>query len=385
MRTRGYSRVKKTLILVVDRDNDFGAKGGVKTPLIGIDDALEAVINLGVVDPEDSDINSLFAAINVYKDLAELGADVEIALICGDQKVGHRSDSAIVDELEEIIEKVKPDRAVLVGDGAEDEYVYPIISSRIPIDSVRKVYVKQSPGLEGSLYIFSKMMRDPAKKRRFLAPIGAMLGLISLIYFMIPAYDFYMGRPVSLYNFSTPFVGLLISLAILLYAFSTIDKLGEFVGGWAGNVKSGNISAVFTLFSILLMTLGIAMGLYIVATMVDNNPISMLMAFISNALWPVIFSILVNDLGMLLNDYITQQKIPRSFMIGTIMVFGTAFIIQGVLDYARNYFGYAVIDMSVVILEVALGVTFAIASSLLQASYKSYFKQYPDGSTNEDR
>ncbi|MFA6710812.1 MAG: DUF373 family protein, partial [Candidatus Methanomethylophilaceae archaeon] len=131
----------KTLVLVVDRDDDFGVKGGVKTPLIGIDEAAVAAIDLGIVDPEDSDVNALLAAINIYKELHDDGRDVEIALICGDQKVGHKSDSALVDQLEIVIDQIKPDRAILVGDGAEDEYVYPIISSRVRIDSVKRVFV----------------------------------------------------------------------------------------------------------------------------------------------------------------------------------------------------------------------------------------------------
>jgi putative membrane protein len=69
--------------------------------------------------------------------------DVEIALICGDKNVGYRSDEAIVDELNIVIESAHPKGVILVGDGAEDEYIYPVISSRLPIDSVRKVYVTQ--------------------------------------------------------------------------------------------------------------------------------------------------------------------------------------------------------------------------------------------------
>ncbi|NLL94975.1 MAG: DUF373 family protein [Thermoplasmatales archaeon] len=375
--------MKRTLILVVDRDNDFGSKGGVVTPIIGIDDALEAVINLGVADPEDSDVNALLAAVNIYKDLVELGADVEIALICGDQKVGHRSDSALVDELEEVISKVEPERAVLVGDGAEDEYIYPIVSSRVPIDSVKRVFVKQSPGLEGSLYIFSKILRDPGKRKRFLTPIATLLGLISLIYFSIPAYDFYMGRSVTLSSFSTPIVGLLISFVLLLYAFNVVDRTFEFLGNWVNDMRSGSVAAVFSFFAFLAIVLGVTIGVYAVFTMVDNNPLSMFMAFATNAMWPIVFAILINDMGKVINNYILEKKIPQSFMIGTIMVFGTAFIIQGVLDYTRRYLGYAVISIGLIYTEVAMGVLFTVIASILQASYKSHFKQFPMARSDE--
>ena len=86
--------MKKTLILVVDRDDDFGAKGSVKTPVIGIDACAEAATALGVADPEDSDTNALYAAMNIYREMEKDGepaGSFEVALICGDQKVGYKS------------------------------------------------------------------------------------------------------------------------------------------------------------------------------------------------------------------------------------------------------------------------------------------------------
>ena len=170
-----YANVKKTLVLAVDRDDDYGVKANVETPIIGFDQCRDAAVSRGVVDPEDSDVNGLFAALNIYRELSEDGRDVEVALICGDKKVGHISDSVVIDELEAVLKEVQPDRVILVGDGAEDEYVYPIVSSRVPIDSVKKVYVKQAPGLEGAFYIVSRMLNDYEKRKRFLAPLGYLM------------------------------------------------------------------------------------------------------------------------------------------------------------------------------------------------------------------
>ena len=176
--------VKKTLVLAVDRDNDYGVKAGIQTPVIGVESCKAAAVALGAKDPEDSDINGLFAAIQIYNELIEDGKDAEVVLICGDEKVGHKSDSKVIDELESVLESVQPNRVILVGDGAEDEYVYPIISSRVPIDHVKKVYVKQTPGIESAMYILSKMIRDPDKKRRFIAPIGVLLILFGAIFIL---------------------------------------------------------------------------------------------------------------------------------------------------------------------------------------------------------
>jgi putative membrane protein len=362
--------VKKTLILVVDRDNDFGMKGGVQTPAIGIEAALRASMSLGVSDPEDSDVNTLFAAINIYNDL-EKDRNVEIALICGDQRVGPRSDAAIVDELEEVIEKVRPDRAILVGDGAEDEYVYPIVSSRIPIDSVRRVYVKQSPGLEGSFYIVSKMIRDPQKRRRFLAPIGYFISLIAMIYLAVPLYRIYVGDQIFLYDLTTPIAGLVVGVTILLYAYSMVDRLLDKVGNWTARISSGNIAATFSLLSVSMFLIGIFLGANSIKSIVDNNLVYLILIFVSNAMWPIVFGVFLADLGVILNDYINEKKVSRSFMIGTITVFGLALIIQGVLDFMRNYLGYGAVDDVVVIIEITLGLFFTIVASLLQVSFRN--------------
>ena len=154
--------MKKTLVLVVDRDDDFGVKGKVNTPVIGVQNCLDAATAFGIADPEDSDLNALYAAVSVCLEIQEDGHEADVALICGDEKVGHRSDLALVSQLEEVLEEIEPDSVVLVGDGAEDEYIYPIISSRAHVDSVRKVYVKQAPGLEGMFYICLLYTSDAA-------------------------------------------------------------------------------------------------------------------------------------------------------------------------------------------------------------------------------
>lgn len=358
------------MILVVDRDNDFGIKGGVQTPAIGIEAALQASMSLGVSDPEDSDVNALFAAINIYKDL-EKDRNVEIALICGDQKVGPRSDAAIVDELEEVIDRVKPDRAILVGDGAEDEYVYPIVSSRIPIDSVRRVYVKQSPGIEGSFYIASKILRDPQKRKRFLAPPGFFICFIALIYLAVPLYEMYIGNPIALYNLTTLITVLVLGLAVLLYAYSMVDRVLNLVSDWSAHIHSGNIAATFSLLSVSMFLIGVFLGINAIKSIVDNSLVYMVLIFVSNAMWPIVFGVFLSDLGIVLNGYISEKKVSRSFMIGTITVFGLAFIVQGVLDFMRNYLGYGAVEDFIVAVEIFLGLVFTILASLLQVSFRN--------------
>ena len=165
----------KTLVLNVDRDDDFGRKAKVKSPIIGIKDNIEAANKLGQADPEDSDLNAIFSAISTYNTLKQEEKDVEIATICGNINVGIKSDEILSQELEEVIEKTKAERVIFITDGAEDEYILPIIQSRLTITSIKRVSVKQSKELEDTYYRILKLLDDEKVQKQFLLPIALVL------------------------------------------------------------------------------------------------------------------------------------------------------------------------------------------------------------------
>src|SRR3990172_9962723 len=123
--------------------------------------------------------------------------------------VGLRADMRIAEQLDRILEQLKPDRAILVSDGAEDESVLPIIQSRIKVDAVHRIIVKQHENLESTYYIIKKAFNDPKISHTFFVPIG----LVFLIY------------AISLY-FNQPEVAVMaISAAIGLYMLFLVTGL----------------------------------------------------------------------------------------------------------------------------------------------------------------
>ncbi|HYB58843.1 MAG TPA: DUF373 family protein, partial [Candidatus Acidoferrales bacterium] len=83
------------LVLCIDRDNDLGSKAHIEGPVIGRSENLNAALQLGLADPEDSDINAIFEGIRVYDDLKKRATDVEIASISGNEEVGLKSDQTL--------------------------------------------------------------------------------------------------------------------------------------------------------------------------------------------------------------------------------------------------------------------------------------------------
>lgn len=365
-----FPHVKKTLVLVVDRDNDFGVKGGVDTPVIGVEECSVAAAALGIADPEDSDINSIYAAINIYRDLINDGARVEVALICGDQKVGYRSDSAIIEELDKVVKEVNPDRIILVGDGAEDEYVYPIISSRIPIDSVRKVVVKQSPGLEGNVYIITKMLEDPVKRKRFMTPIGWILVLITLVY-ILPMLYFYGMNASNFSRISGSLVILIIGLTLLVYGYNIVGSMSNWYHRWSSSLRSGSVVITFTLISVALVGSGIVLGVLAIQNFYAPTTYQMILRFSAAATWPIIFGMLFFMVGIFINEYLSNGAVRLSFITGSINVLGIGMVIMGAIDLMMSYINIGHKINGIIAIEIVLGIALALTATMIRRYFKT--------------
>ena len=173
----------RTLVLTVDRDNDLGVKAGIRGPVIGRKATLRAVIKLGIADPEESDTNAILGALNHHDKLVENAQgddEIQIALLTGDVRVGPRSDRAIAMQLDEVIQEFQPDSAVLITDGADDEASLPIITSRVRVDHVEKVIVRQSKGIESTYYYVAKAIDDPRWRAKLLVPVAIFLMILGL-------------------------------------------------------------------------------------------------------------------------------------------------------------------------------------------------------------
>ncbi len=174
----------RILVVSVDRDNDLGEKTEIKGPVIGKEKVIEAATKLGLRDPTDSDFNAIFEAARVHDELKRQYA-VQVAVLTGDRNVGIKSDTEIKNQLEEALKHFRANFVVLISDGSEDEHVMPIIQSRIPILSVKRVVVKQSEQLESTYYKLKDFMKeslDDPKMSRLVFGLPAVAFLLVAIF-----------------------------------------------------------------------------------------------------------------------------------------------------------------------------------------------------------
>jgi len=171
----------KILVLTVDRDDDIGHKTTFNGPIIGREQVLKATMELGLSDPEDSDTNALFQTIRVYDEMKKQ-YKTEIAAITGNRSVGLASDKEVTVQFDKVLSKFKADYVILVTDGSEDDHVIPIIQSKVPILSVDRVIVKQSPQLESGYYKLKDFIEETMENPKYSRLIFGIPAIIILIY-----------------------------------------------------------------------------------------------------------------------------------------------------------------------------------------------------------
>ncbi|MFB6120058.1 MAG: DUF373 family protein [Halobacteriaceae archaeon] len=164
------------LVLCVDLDDDIGRKAGVETPVVGRDAVEEAAVSLATVDPEDSDVNVLFEGVHIYDDITD--ETVAVAAVTGVESGGVTANRRVGEEIDQVLAGLEPDdpvRALVVSDGAQDESVLPVIRSRMDVDGVRRVVVRQAEDLESMYYTIKQVLDDPETRGTILVPLGILL------------------------------------------------------------------------------------------------------------------------------------------------------------------------------------------------------------------
>ena len=142
---------KRILILCVDRDGDIEVKAGIKTPVLGRTANLDAAVSLALHDPEEPDANAMFEAVRLYDRLQgekKTEEIFEVATISGSELGGVGADRKLVAELGNLLGSFSATEIILVTDGYSDEAVLPLVQSRVPVSSVRRIVVKHSESIE---------------------------------------------------------------------------------------------------------------------------------------------------------------------------------------------------------------------------------------------
>ncbi|MDD1673731.1 MAG: DUF373 family protein [Methanomicrobiales archaeon] len=303
------------LILSVDRDDDIGFKSRVVSPVLGRDACLAAANALALVDPEDSDLNAIFQAIKMYDELQNQGEMVEIAILSGNHQDMLSGDRKIVFDLDLIVKKTGASSCILVTDGVEDEYVLPLIQSRIPVSNLRRVVVTQIPNLESTYYIIKKIFEDPKIARVTLVPLGMAMLLYAIAYLI--------GYPEG----ATIIVFGIVGIYLLFRGFGIDETLRYFYSSLQTSLSHGRFSFVTYIVSLCIGAIGIIVGLSRVLEYYPSEEsmglFLIFVTFVYGSIGWFIIAGLIISVGKIIDSYFNEQEnlgkvVVLPFFIGAI-------------------------------------------------------------------
>jgi len=354
------------LVVCVDRDDDLGRKAGVSGPVVGRAEAIDAATKLAITDPEDSDTNAIFAAVSLLDELRGAGEDCEVCVLTGSPKVGVLSDRRVADQFDHVLERVRATSAYLVSDGAEDEFLFPILSSRVRIDGVRRVFVRQSASLESTYYTLVRALKDPKLRAKTVLPFALVLLTLGIA----------AAGGVFLWGI----IGLAILLGIYLvfWTFDIDEAIIDSIRSASSDIRQGSAAFGFGLFSIALVGVGFLTGYNSYLGHIGSVPLIRVLFFIETGLVWWIAGALVWEVGRAVRRTFARGRFPRGFAIAAISIVGIGVLSYGILDLVRYLeSAYPSSNLTQLIAQIGVGFGLILGAGALQQYWKSVARRAP--------
>lgn len=370
---------KKVLILCVDRDGDIGTKTEIKTPLIGREENLNAAVALALKDPEEPDANAMFEAVRIYDRLfseEKTGEVFEIATISGSELGGVGADRKIVAELNDVLNSFPANEVILVTDGYSDEAVLPLVESRVPVSSVRRIVVKHSESIEETAALFTRyfkmLMENPRYSRIALGLPGILfmilgiLAIFGLVHYYLMAFVIVLG------------------VFMLVKGFG-VDKAARKFYIWMKEYSPPPLQVQISTFSTLAGFLCIAIGIYLgwnAVTALNLDMTNWLSAlpqlagtFIKDSKDLIIVGVCLALTGRAIRWYFERDaRLLRNAAL--IVLIGWT---RQILDSASNILINPKVGYEALIFSIVIGILIGIASLLIilviHRSARGFFKE----------
>lgn len=377
-----------TLVVCLDRTDDVGRKTGLRSPIVGWEAVRALVTDIGLADPEDSGVNSLLESLRVAQDLRDGDEEAVVAVVSGDRESMVSADRAVARQLDDLIDEYDPDSAVVVIDSAEDERLVPIVESRVRVDSVDRVVVRQARDIESTYYLLKQFLADEELRQTILVPVGLTLLVFPMLATVV--------GPAEGAAAITTVIGL-----FLLYKGFSVD---EIMTGVAHQVReslySGQVSVVTYVVAAGLTLVGLFAGALGISSLEDPPGVVIpAMQFTYDAVPWLAMAAVTASAGRLLDEAINEEEIRSSYLNLPFIVLAVGLVVRGFSAYflerqgVIDHVAVPAIEQGVLSIDsfavtagerLALYVVTAIVVSLVGTRIAAYFSTAGNGDSSTD-
>lgn len=348
------------LVVCVDRDDDLGRKAGVAGPVVGRAAALEAATRLGTADPGDADTNAIFAAVQLRDQLERAGEAVEVAILTGAPKVGVLSDRKVADEFDSVLAKFPGASIHLVSDGAEDEYLFPILASRARIDGVHRVYVRQNASIESTYYTVVRALKDPKLRAKTILPVAITLLMLGL------------AAAAGVIGWGIIGLSIVLGVYLVFWTFDIDEAVIDSIRSASTDIRTGSIAFGFGLFSIALVGVGFLTGYNVYIGHPNDTPLARVLLYVNEGLIWWLAAGVVWESGRAIRRYLARGRLPASLPIATTSIVGIGFVTYGVLYLVQFLEALAGTgQLYAIVATILIGLSLIIAAGVLSQYLKT--------------
>ncbi len=376
---------KQILILCVDRDGDLDVKAQIRTPVIGRKENLDAAVTLALHDAEETDANAMFEAVRIYDRLTSEGKPdevFEIATLSGSEHGGVKADRKLVAELSQLLSSFPASEVILVTDGYSDEAVLPLVESRVPVTSVRRLIVKHSESIEETAAVIWRYLKMLVEEPKYSYYALGMPGLLILILAIL-----WLLNLISIAGVVFVFV---LSAILLVKGFG-VDRAAKNLYKWGKEYSPPPLRVQIWGFSAIAGIICIVLGVYLgwtnaatfVASVEAPSDVSGWVSifpqiaghFIKNSINLIVVGVCVALLGRAIRWYLERD--PRLLRnVALIASIGwSRWIFDGTADVLTTpEMGYGKLVLTIIV-GILIGIASVLVILVIHRSASGFFEE----------
>jgi len=348
------------LVVCIDRDDDLGRKASVAGPVVGRSALIDAAVRLASVDPEDSDTNAIFATVSLLDELRGAGEEAEACILTGSPKVGILSDRRVADQFDHVLSEVHATSAYLVSDGAEDEYLFPILASRVKVDGVRRVFVRQNASIESTYYTIVRALKDPKLRAKTILPVALVLLILGI------------AAAGNVLPWGVIGLTIVLGIYLIFWTFDIDEAFIDSIRSASTDIRQGSVAFGFGLFSLALVAVGFLQGYNTYVSNLPQPDVIRVLLFLQAGLFYWIIATIVWETGRAIRRRFVRGHFPRTYAVATISIIGIGCVSYGSVYLARYLQNNSPIPpLALVIGLIATGFGLMIGAGVLQQYFRS--------------
>ena len=286
-------------------------------PVVGADAVEELVTEAGVEDPEDSRVNCLLEGLRVAR---EMDDETVVAAVSAEESVS--GTRALAEQVEGLVAAHEPDSAVVVVDSAEDERLVPIVESRVRVDAVDRVVVRQAHDIESTYYLLKQFLADEQLRKTVLVPLGLALLAFPALLFLADSLAVAVGTIAAAVGF------------FLLYKGLGID---DYIAALPGQIRaalySGQVALVTYVVAGGLALVGVFVGALAASDLGGAADLIVAMRFLYDAIPWLTGAALTASAGRLLDEFIRDDDLGSAYVNLPFVAVAVGLAVRGFAAY----------------------------------------------------